>query len=136
VLNYDGEFRSAVRVAVAAGTAYAEEQAEASVRENLPTSLSDALKAAVTAWGIGRSQTSPKSASKDDDDDYDRDPLRDRSEDENGPTVSEDPVVAVREALKNGATIEAGLLQRNTIRDSKFRLLSEKDLEGVLAEYQ
>ncbi len=136
VLNYDGEFRSATRAAVAAGTAYAEEQAEASLRENLPTSLSEALKAAVTAWGIGRSQISPKSASKEEDDDYDRDPLRDRSEEDAGPTVSDDPVVAVREALKNGATIEAGLLQRNTIRDSKFRLLTENDLEGVLAEYQ
>ena len=136
VLNYDGEFRSASGVAVAAGSAYAEEQAEASVRENIPTSLSEALKAAVTAWGVGRSQLSPKSASKSDDDDYDRDPLRDRSGDEPEPTVSDDPAVAVREALKNGAIIEAGLLQRNTIRDTKFRLLTEKDLEGILSEYR
>jgi proteasome alpha subunit len=134
VLNYDGEFRSASGVAVAAGSSYAEEQAEASLRDNLPTSLEEALKAAVTAWGIGRSHLSPKVGTKDDEDEYD--PLRDQPEDETGPRVSEDPVVAVREALKNGAIIEAGLLQRNTTRDSKFRLLSEKDLAGVLADYR
>ena len=138
VLNYDGEFRAAARAAVAAGTTYAEEQAESFLQEKAPTTLSDALEAAVTAWGIGRSQLSPKSASqRADEDDYDRDPLRERSQDDDtGPTVSDDPAVAIREALKNGAIIEAGILQRNTIRDSKFRLLTEKDMAGVLAQYQ
>ncbi|MBC8103104.1 MAG: hypothetical protein H7Z41_11010 [Cytophagales bacterium] len=137
VLNYDGEFRSASGVAVAAGTPYAEEQAETSIRDTAPGSLREALKMALSAWGVGRSQLSPKSASRDEDDyERDRDPLRDRTDEDSGPAVSDDPAVAVREALKNGAVIEAGLLQRNTIRESKFRLLSDQDLEGVLAEYR
>jgi proteasome alpha subunit len=123
VVGYDGEFRSVSGVAVAAGTPYAEEQAEEALRDTSIVSRDDALKAALTAWGIGRSRLAPKRPS-------------DNDEDSDGPTVSDDPAVAIREALKDGLTVEAGLLDRRTKREVKFRLLTEKDLSGVLAEYR
>jgi hypothetical protein len=134
VLNYDGEFRTASRAAVAAGTAYAEEQAEASLLAAPPTTLADALSVSITAWGIARSQLAPKPNRSKDDDEYD--PLGDLAATGSAPPVSDDPAVAVREALKNGALIEAGLLQRSTTRESKFRLLTEAELASPLAAFR
>lgn len=138
VLNYDGEFRTAARVAVAAGTPYAETQGETSLQESSPATLPDALKAALTAWGIARSRLAPRpERTEDDEDDYD--PLRhpsDASGAPAGPTVADDPAVAIREALKDGAQIEAGFLQRHTARESRFRLLTEKEMEPALADYR
>jgi proteasome alpha subunit len=98
VLGYDGEFKAVTGCAVAAGTPYAEEQAETVLHEAKPSSLDDALRTALTAWGTGRSRLAPKSAD-DDEDEYD--PLSDRADRaKGGPTVADDPAVAVREALK------------------------------------
>lgn len=129
VLGYDGEFKAVNGCAVAAGTPFAEEQAETSLRESVdhvPETLNDALKAALTAWGIGRAQLAPK---REDDDDFD--PLS-----EDGPKVADDPAVAVREALKNGAIVEAAILNRATLRESRFRLLKAAELDAVLADYR
>lgn len=123
VVGYDGEFRAANGVAVAAGTPYAEEQAEQSVRDASIVTLDDALKAALDAWGVGRSRLAPRKAS-------------DEDEDEDGPSVSDDPAVAVREALKDGLTVEAALLDRKTRRESKFRTLTEKELAESLSKYR
>ena len=135
VLGYDGEFKMLSSYAVAAGTPYAEEQAEDALRAAAPKSQDEALKAALNAWGVGRSRLSPTSDKKDDADD---DPLSfgDIHEGSDAPKVSDDPAVAVREALKDGATIEAGILQRNTLRESRFRLLKVGELETTLAEYK
>lgn len=130
VLGYDGEFKTQSRYMVAAGTAYAEEQAEDVLREAAPHSLEDALRAAVTAWGVGRSQLSPKSA----DEDADFDPLADKPSD--APSVSSDPAVALREALKNKALVEATILNRNSPRETKFRLLTTDETNAVLKDYQ
>jgi proteasome alpha subunit len=130
VLGFDGEFKTLTQVAVAGGTTYAEEQGESALKESSPTTLAEALKAALTAWGIARSQLSPKQESEDDD----FDPLRDRLSD--APKVSNDPAVALREALKNNAVLEAALLQRDTRRESKFRPLTAAEIEPVLADYR
>jgi len=135
VLGYDGEFATRERAAVAAGTPYAEEQAEESLRSSQPATLEDALRAALTAWGIGRSRLSPRSEADEDEEEFD--PLAPRrAADDAAPKVSDDPAVAVREALKNQGTIEAAVLNRNSARESKFRLLKDSDLESVLADYR
>ena len=135
VMGYDGEYRTLNEgVAVAAGTPYAEEQAEESLREAKPANLQDALKAAVTAWGIGRARLAPSRRDNNDvDDDYDLDPLGDTP---GVPKVTDDPVVAVREALRSGATVEAALLERHTRRESRFRALRPDELNEALADYR
>lgn len=134
VLGYDGEFRTLTGAAVAAGTPYAEEQAESALKEANPQTVAEALKAAVNAWGVGRARLAPKREVDEDEEEYD--PLRDRGGEDAPPKTSDDPAVAVREALKNGATLEAGFLVRNTRRESRFRLLAAGELEAVLAEYK
>lgn len=128
VLGYDGEFRAESRCAVAAGTAYAEEQALDSLREASPETLDDALAAALTAWGIGRSRLSPKT-----EEDAEFDPLTGATTD--APTTSDDPAVALREALKDKAVVEAAILNRNSARESKFRLLKEPELKKALGAF-
>lgn len=137
VLGYDGEFATRERVAVAAGTPYAEEQAEESLRQARPATQNDALRAALTAWGVGRARLSPRSES-DEDEERGFDPLAPVTDDNasSAPKMSDDPAVAVREALKDGGTIEAAVLARNSARESKFRLLKDRDLEAVLADYR
>ncbi len=128
VLGYDGEFKTQSRHVVAAGTPYAEEQAEDALREASPGTLDDALRAALTAWGIGRSRLSPRT-----DEEGEFDPL---SPLDDAPRASEDPAVAIREALKNRAVVEAAILNRNSARESKFRLLKESELDAALRDYR
>jgi proteasome alpha subunit len=133
VLGFDGEFKTLERIAVAAGTPYAEEQAAESIRTDDPTTVGDALRAALKAWGVGRSHLSPKAVSRDEDE-YELDPKGETTSD--APRVSDDPAVAIREALKDGLVVEAALLQRHTARESKFRLLKPSELEDALAGYR
>lgn len=136
VVGYDGEYRTRERCAVAAGTPYAEEQAEESLRETSVSTREEAIRAALTAWGIGRSRLSPKSDRRDDDADDDFDPLRSGSGEDGAPKMTDDPAVAVREAIKDKAIIEVGILNRNAARETKFRLLRDTELEAILAEYR
>lgn len=136
VMGYDGEFAVRERCAVAAGTPYAEEQAESAIKEAPTATLADALKAALNAWGVGRARLGPKPERTEDDED-DFDPLRDEGgSGEGAPKASDDPLVAVREALKNGLTVEAAVLNRNSARESKFRLLRDAELEEALSAYR
>ena len=131
VLGYDGEFKTLSKAAVAAGTNYAEQQALDFLKEANLETRDDALRAALTAWGIGRARLSPK---KDKDEDDDFDPLAERRSDDSAPRASDDPTVALKEALKDGLTIEAALLERRTSRESKFRLLKESEISPFLPE--
>jgi len=134
VLGFDGEFKTLTGIAVAGGTPYAEEQAEEALRAaETPHSLSEAVAVALNAWGVGRSRLSPKSDAKDDEDDYNPTP---DSESTDAPKVSDDPAVAIREALKDGAVLEAGVLFRNTTRETKFRLLKASETDQALAAYR
>jgi proteasome alpha subunit len=134
VMGYDGEFAVRERCAVAAGTPYAEEQAEAALKEASAATLEDALKAALNAWGVGRARLAPK-AERDDEDEYD--PLRERDGgDDAPPPASDDPAVAVREALKNGLVVEAAVLNRNSARETKFRLLRDGEISEAVDQYR
>ncbi len=106
VLNYDGEFSNHSGFAIAAGS----DGAEAAMREKLAAysdvpDLKTALVRAREAFAAGL-------ASRNDSDD-----------DEDG-TSSGD---AFEEALKSGQ-IEAAILERNTPRESKFRLLTADEI--------
>lgn len=126
VLGYDGEFAIRKGVAVVAGTPYAEEQAEASLKEAAPTTISEALKAAITAWGIGKAQLAPvvERTGPDDDDEDEPD------------TKANDPAQAIRDALSKGGSVEAAILSRYTRRESKFRLLEPGEVEPLLSDYR
>jgi proteasome alpha subunit len=130
VVGFDGEYKAMEGIAVAAGTAYAEEQAESSLRESAPTppaTLDEALQAALKAWGVGRSRLAPK---REEDEEFD--PLSDSD----APKVADDPTVAVREALKNGSIVEAGILSRSGRGDSRFRLLRASEVDPLLEPYK
>lgn len=129
ILGYDGEFRTQSRFAVAAGTAYAEGQAESFLQEQTIASLEDALKTALHAWGIGKSQLAEKSTKKEDDDELEE-------ADSEAKKVADDPAQAVRDAIAEKLTVEAAILSRSTPRESKFRLLRADELEGVLAPFR
>lgn len=127
VLGYDGEFKTLIGGAIAAGTAYAEEQAEAVLKEATPHTLQEAMQTALTAWATGRAKLLPEA--KKADNDYD--PL----DEDDAPKVADDPKVTLSEALKNGLTVEAALLQRNTRREVKFRQLKPEEISSVVSEF-
>jgi proteasome alpha subunit len=110
VLNYDGEFTNNALFGVAAGSTSGEEAmtAELEKYEDVPN-LAVALQRAAAAWEKG-------SATRGDDSDA-----------EDGADN------ALKEALKDGQ-IEAAVLERDTPRESKFRLLREEELTAVIAD--
>lgn len=99
VLNYDGEFSNQSRFGVAGGS----DAAQDAMREELDKyddvpNLQTALQRARTAWSAGSTRSS---------DDSETD--------------------ALEEALKEGE-IEVAVLERNTPRESKFRLLKLNEI--------
>jgi proteasome alpha subunit len=115
VLNYDGEFTTHTRRAVVAGNQAAEDAMTKKLEEqgDVPD-LATALTLAREAWKIG----SLDNSRSDDDDDENESSTRITSPE------NVDPLV---EALKHGH-LEAGVLERNTARESKFRLLRADEL--------
>lgn len=110
VLNYDGEFTSSSRFAIAAGSDAAYDAMQASLQKSLGENVLDfkaALQAAAEAWKAGA-----QPVSRDDDD-----------EDRTKPTEHDD----FAGALKEGR-VEAAILERFTPRESKFRLLRTEEL--------
>jgi proteasome alpha subunit len=111
-LNYDGEFLPYERFAAIGGTQTAEEQAmrylEAQLTR-LPT-LESALPIALTAWGIAY-----EAAQQEDVDAVSEDAARNR----------------LREMLGE-AQVEVGVLERQTLRENRFRLLAQEQLEPYL----
>jgi proteasome alpha subunit len=111
-LNYDGEFLPYERFAAIGGTPTAEEQAmrylEAQLTR-LPT-LESALPIALTAWGIAY-----EAAQQEDVDAVSEDAARNR----------------LREMLGE-AQVEVGILERQTLRENRFRLLAQEQLEPYL----
>lgn len=124
-LSYDGEFSAAPDMAVAAGTAYAEdrmrEHLKAEAQSGTPT-LDVALRAALDAWGIGMKHLESEDRA---DADY-------STEGEGDKDVS----AFITEHLGKGWTVEVGILERDTTRESRFRLLSDGDLSETLARYR
>ncbi len=105
VLNYDGEFTTHNRFAVAGGSEGSEDAmlSELEKLEGTPD-LATALKIAANVWREGK-----RERREDDTDNHQEDVLA--------------------EALKDGH-IEAAILERNTARESKFRLLREDELNN------
>jgi len=123
-LGFDGEFRSEGRYSVVAGSFEAENRMidllhgageRASDRDS-------ALRLALEAWATGRlhSRRAAPTISKHD-------------EDEEVDTRTVDQVL--REEIAEG-TLEVGLLDRGTPRESKFRLLRPDELQSIMAEYR
>jgi proteasome alpha subunit len=111
-LNYDGEFLPYERFAVIGGTQTAEEQATRYLEAQLtrlPT-LESALPIALTAWGIAY-----EAAQQEDVDAVSEEAGRNR----------------LREML-NEAQVEVGVLERQTLRENRFRLLLQEQIEPYL----
>ncbi len=124
-LSYDGEFSSTPGIAVVAGTAYAEDR----MREHLKTetesgmpTLDGALRAALHAWGVGMKHLEAEDRA---DADY--------STDGEG---KQDVSSFIKEHLGKGWIVEAGVLERDTTRESRFRLLSENEMTETTAQYK
>ncbi len=111
-LNYDGEFLQNSAYAVLAGTALAEENALDYLSQQLSgvPSFETAIPIALTAWGIAR-----HSATQEDEESVSESVARD----------------ALREVLGD-ASVEVGILERETLRENRFRLVPSEQLEPFL----
>ena len=112
-VGYDGEFATSEKNAAVAGTSFAEDE----IRKHLEASpvtenLESALATCIEAWGIGKHHLSE----------------RDKPEMEK----AADPIAAGRSVvtthLKDGWHIEAGVLERDTNKESRFRLLTANEI--------
>ena len=124
-LSYDGEFSTSPGMAVVAGTAYAEDRMREHLKSETETgtpSLEAGLRAALYAWGVGMKHLEAEDRA---DADY--------STDGEG---KQDVSAFISEHLGKGWTIEAGVLERNTTRESRFRLLSEREMGEATARYK
>ena len=111
-LNYDGEFLPYERFAVIGGTPTAEEQATRYLEAQLtrlPT-LESALPIALIAWGVAY-----EAAQQEDID-----------------AVSEDTARRRLREMLGEAQVEVGVLERQTLRENRFRLLAQEQLEPYL----
>lgn len=113
ILNYDGEFTTHSRFAIAAGSTSAEDamQEELEKSDDVPD-LSTALTRAVTAWRRGSTRHLPE------------------DDEENAEATYFDTTDPLQEALEHGS-IEAAVLERDTPRESKFRMLRADELQAV-----
>ena len=124
-LSYDGEFTLDSQMSVVAGTAYAEDR----MREHLHTEMGDktltlnaALRASIYAWGVGMKHLESEDRA---DADY-------SSEGEGKRDVS----AFIKAHIAKGWHVEAGILERDTTRESRFRLLSETELAPIVTTYR
>lgn len=125
-LNYDGEFSQSHWFAAVAGTQEAEDRMSLWLMGvTAETTRDQALDRALKAWAVGAMQTRRRKVAEDEDDEN---PLRDIDE-------AEQLAGFLREELKT-SQVEVGLLERFTNRESKFRLLSDSDLAGLLKDYR
>jgi len=125
ILSYDGEFSPSPGHAVVAGTAYAEDRMQEHLKsetESGTLTLASALRAALYAWGVGMKHLEAEDRA---DADYstDGEGLKDVS-------------AFITEHLGKGWTVEAGILERDVTRESRFRLLSDKELIETVVRYR
>jgi len=129
-LNYDGEFRQHHGAAVIAGTQAAEDRMLERIGDVTPDlSRDEALRRALSAWCVGsREVLRRRLGGAKDEDDEELNPLRDIDE-------ADADHIFLREELRSG-TIEVGLLERLTNRESRFRLLLTEDIEKLVHSFQ
>lgn len=117
VLNYDGEFTQRENVAAIAGVTSAERKMEQFISERIKIGdvpFSDALHVALMAWSLGKLEAEGGEALKE------------------GSTLEE----ALKEVLKRNLVegkVEAALLERHSLRERRFKPLSDEQVEMVLA---
>ncbi len=135
-LGFDGEFRLEHGFSVVAGSLEAENRvlellhAKAAGAQDLQS----AVRLGLEAWATGRNEAQRRGFA-------DRHSLGARA---GGEEEEEQQIRGVAEILRaelssndrEGAQLEVGLLERNTLREGKFRLLRPAELEPVLAEYR
>jgi len=125
VVSYDGEFSNSPGMAIVAGTAYAEDRMRSHLKTETETgapAVAVALRASLYAWGIGMKHLEREDRA---DADY-----SDASED------STDVSSAISKHLADGWVPEVAVLERNTSRENRFRVLSERDLAETIAKYK
>lgn len=116
ILNYDGEFSNHTRAAAVGGSATGEEAMQEGLEKVAASAtildLTGTLQLAAEIWRKG--STAPQA---------------DEDEESNVASAAEqdDPLV---EALKHGS-IEAAVLERDTPRESKFRMLRDDELASA-----
>jgi proteasome alpha subunit len=124
-VSYDGEFSNSVGMAVVAGTAYAEDRMKTHLQsetESGTPTLAVALRAGLYAWGIGKKHLEAE----------DREGADYSGTGEDTGDVSS----FIGKHLSEGWTLEAAVLERNTNRESRYRMLGDRDLAETLAKYK
>lgn len=121
-LGFDGEFKNENRYSVVAGSLEAENRMIDLLHREVDRAgdLPSALRLALEAWGTGKVHAR-------------RGGFGARAEEEETDLPSVEQVL--REEIAEGL-VEAGLLERNTPRESKFRLLRAEELAPAVAEYR
>ncbi len=124
-LNYDGEFQQHVGAAVIGGTQDAEDRMLERIGDaQASRTQEEALHTALAAWTVGAREALKRSIGGQMDETDDLNPLRDLDEVEGNR-------VFLRDELKT-ATLEVGILERRGKGESRFRLLSAKELTTVV----
>jgi proteasome alpha subunit len=123
LVGYDGEFSKLSLRAAAAGTIEDEQRMldELNRRFGGPSAVPDfdsAARAAIEAWAIGRSDRNSRDSSVED-------------------AGTEPPSITelLREAFALGGVLEAAILERDTKREIRFRMLTEAETEKLRAPY-
>jgi len=124
-LGFDGELKSEPRYSVVAGSLEAENRMIDLLHANVDAAqdLSSALKLALEAWATGKIHARRTG--------FGRLTSGEQEEEVEILTVAQ----VLREEIAEG-TVEAGLLDRKTARESKFRLLLPDELRPALEEYR
>ncbi len=125
VVGYDGEFASSRLISVVAGTTYAEDRAITHLTEAIkdanPT-LAVALKEAIYAWGIGRKHIEEED--------------RDDGELPSDREGEKDVAAFLKQHLGEGWVVEAAILERDTHRESRYRLLANSEIAEAIEPYE
>ncbi|MGQ9524200.1 MAG: hypothetical protein ACUVTZ_05090 [Armatimonadota bacterium] len=114
-LSYDGEFESRTRTAAVAGTAAAEKRMLERLQTHHTPNLLSGIETSLWAWSIGQFCASSH---------------------EDDPTVSDDKLREVLARELKERAVEAAVLDRDTVRESRFRLLTDSELAPALAGFR
>ncbi len=126
ILNYDGEFTQTHGFAAVAGTLEAEDRMNLWLMGVGPETTRDqALERALKTWAVGAMEVRRRIVGSDEEE---PNPLKDLDEEEELGGF-------LREELKT-AQVEVGVLDRFTSRESKFRLLTGPDVDGLTKPYR
>ncbi len=122
LVGYDGEFsKHALKTAIA-GTVEDEQRMLDELEKQLGSEVPDfdkSVTAALDAWAVGRLT-----------------PVENDVRLESAEDAGIKPADMIKEALALGGTLEAAILERDTKRESRFRMLKDSDLDRFRALYK